>query len=385
MPSINVEQLPLSLYVHIPWCVKKCPYCDFNSHAVDASVNEMDYVEALLNDFGHELSDVVDRELSSIFIGGGTPSLFSGTAIQALLHGIGERIAFDQSVEITLEANPGTIDSEHFRGYRQAGVNRLSIGAQSFDDQQLQALGRIHRAEAILDGFEKARQAGFDNINLDLMFALPGQTLEQAGNDLAQAIALVPEHISWYQLTIEPNTLFHAKPPSVPDDDSAWDIQEAGQKMLEQAGFQQYEVSAYGKQGRRARHNLNYWQFGDYLAIGAGAHSKTTLADGSVLRRWKKKSPNQYMQEMSVNHSISGTCVLSEDDLIIEFMLNGLRLNEGVATEIFEQRTGVEISRITPILANLRQNGLLAANQQRICPTEKGRRFLNDLLAYFEN
>ncbi|MCG8124589.1 MAG: radical SAM family heme chaperone HemW, partial [Candidatus Thiodiazotropha taylori] len=283
---------PLSLYIHIPWCVRKCPYCDFNSHAVKQGLPEQAYVDALLNDLSLDSKLIDGRQLSSIFIGGGTPSLFSSTAVARLLEGIERRFAFAESMEITLEANPGAVEAGSFAGYRQAGVNRLSLGFQSLQTSMLQALGRIHSPQEARDAFAQARKAGFDNINIDLMFGLPEQTLAMAEVDLAAAIELDSEHLSYYQLTLEPNTPFHHAPPAVPDDEQLWQMQQQGMDLLANAGYSHYEVSAYARQGRECRHNMNYWRFGDYLGIGAGAHAKLSLADGRVKRFWKQRHPD---------------------------------------------------------------------------------------------
>ena len=288
---------PLALYVHIPWCVKKCPYCDFNSHAAGPNLPEQDYVAALLADLEQELPAVHNRPLSSIFIGGGTPSLFSASAIGQLLEGVAQRISFAPEIEITLEANPGTFEQDKFTAYRALGINRLSIGIQSFQDDKLKALGRIHGAEEALRAAEMARKAGFDNYNLDLMHGLPGQSLSDALFDLQTAMAQQPTHLSWYQLTIEPNTHYYSAPPQLPEDELLWDIQETGQALLADAGFMQYEVSAYAQPGRQARHNLNYWQFGDFIGIGAGAHGKLSTPNGLIYRNWKTRLPKDYLNK----------------------------------------------------------------------------------------
>ena len=286
---------PLSLYIHIPWCVRKCPYCDFNSHGIKQDIPEPAYVDALLHDLSIDSEEIEGRQLSSIFIGGGTPSLFSSAAIARLLLGIEQRFAFANSIEITLEANPGAVEAGSFAGYRQAGVNRLSLGFQSLQASMLRALGRIHSPQEAKEAFAEARKAGFDNINIDLMFGLPEQTPAMAEVDLAAAIELGSEHLSYYQLTLEPNTPFHHAPPAVPDDEQLWLMQQQGMEQLADAGFNHYEVSAYARQGRECRHNMNYWRFGDYLGIGAGAHAKLSLADGRVKRFWKQRHPDAYL------------------------------------------------------------------------------------------
>ncbi len=320
--------IPLSLYLHFPWCVRKCPYCDFNSHAARGDVPEDAYVEALLRDLEFELRDAEPRALSSIFLGGGTPSLFSGAAIDRVLSAASKRLRFAPDVEITLEANPGTADATHFRDYRRAGVNRLSLGAQSFNAEALKRLGRIHDPGAIVEAFRMAREAGFDNINLDLMYALPEQDLESARQDLRALLALEPEHVSYYQLTLEPNTEFAAKPPPLPDDDVAWAMQEQGQEMLAARGYPQYEVSAYARAGRQSRHNLNYWQFGDYLGIGAGAHGKRTLDDG-ILRRARHKHPKTYLERAGQADAVQEERRVSRAELPFEYLHECLAAQRG--------------------------------------------------------
>jgi oxygen-independent coproporphyrinogen-3 oxidase len=373
---------PLSLYVHIPWCVRKCPYCDFNSHEARERIPEQEYVEALLRDLEQDLPRAWGRIVHSIFIGGGTPSLFSPEAIDRLLSGIRARLPLDQNIEITLEANPGTVDEEHFRGFREAGINRLSIGIQSFDDEKLKTLGRIHGRDEALRAAESARAAGFDNFNLDLMFGLPNQTVEQALSDIRTAIQLRPTHLSAYQLTIEPNTLFHARPPTLPDDDSTWDMQSQLQTELAAAGYRQYEVSAYAKPGYECRHNLNYWKFGDYLGIGAGAHAKITDAT-NITRLWKAKQPKEYLRSAGTSESIGGEQKLSRHDAVAEFMLNALRLVDGFPSPLFQERAGIPISACEPGLAQAEAKGLIEWDARTIRPTPQGRRFLNNLLELF--
>lgn len=372
--------IPLSLYIHIPWCVRKCPYCDFNSHQARDQVPEADYIAALMADLDQELALTDRRQCESIFIGGGTPSLFSADALQQILDRVRARLQLVDDCEITMEANPGTFEQARFAGFRAAGVNRLSLGVQSFDDRCLQALGRIHSSGDARSAFEKAREIGFDNINLDLMHGLPGQTLDLARGDLLQAIALGPEHLSWYQLTIEPNTEFHARPPQLPVDDTLWDIQEMGWQLLANAGFQQYEISGYAQPGRRARHNLNYWQFGDYIGIGAGAHGKVTGRSGEIVRRWKLRQPKAYMEALD---KVSGSQPIAMDELPFEFMMNVLRLHEGVPARLFSERTGLPLSAIEPLLAQARSRGMLVDDPAVLAPTTQGRLFLNDLLALF--
>ncbi|MHB8742480.1 MAG: radical SAM family heme chaperone HemW [Sulfuricaulis sp.] len=380
---LNFASLPpLALYIHIPWCVRKCPYCDFNSHAARGKLPEQQYVEALLRDLVQDLPRVWGRSVASIFIGGGTPSLFSPETIERLLSGVRALMPLDQNLEITLEANPGTVELERFKGFRQAGVNRLSIGIQSFDPEKLQALGRIHgRAEAT-QAAQAARAAGFDNFNLDLMFGLPQQSLAQVMSDIRYAIQFQPSHLSVYQLTIEPNTLFHARPPTLPDDDITWEMQCQLQAELATAGYRQYEISAYAKPGSECRHNLNYWQFGDYLGIGAGAHGKIT-ASTSITRLWKVKQPNEYLGAAGTLAGIGGEQTLTRHDTVAEFMLNALRLVDGFPTPLFQDRAGLPISTCRQNLALAESRGLLEWDTQTIRPTPHGRRFLNNLLELF--
>ncbi|MCG7974062.1 MAG: radical SAM family heme chaperone HemW [Candidatus Thiodiazotropha taylori] len=376
---------PLSLYIHIPWCVRKCPYCDFNSHAVKQGLPEQAYVDALLNDLSLDSKLIDGRQLSSIFIGGGTPSLFSSTAVARLLEGIERRFAFAESMEITLEANPGAVEAGSFAGYRQAGVNRLSLGFQSLQTSMLQALGRIHSPQEARDAYAQARKAGFDNINIDLMFGLPEQTLAMAEVDLAAAIELDSEHLSYYQLTLEPNTPFHHAPPAVPDDEQLWQMQQQGMERLANAGYSHYEVSAYARKGRECRHNMNYWRFGDYLGIGAGAHAKLSLADGRVKRFWKQRHPDAYLAADKTSDFIQGERLLAEEDLVVEFMMNALRLLEGVELNLFESHTGVAPEKIETGLQQAVARELLQPVEQRLCPSPLGQRFLNDLISLFSS
>ncbi len=370
---------PLSLYVHIPWCVRKCPYCDFNSHAAPTQLPENAYVDALLRDLQLELEHTAVRPLSSIFIGGGTPSLFSATAFARLLVGIQDVLPWQDDIEITLEANPGTFEQAKFAAYRQLGINRLSIGIQSFNDQHLTQLGRVHNANEAQQAVAIAQQAGFTNINLDLMHGLPEQNLAQALADLTCAIELQPNHISWYQLTIEPNTVFWNQPPVLPEDDSLWDIQQAGQALLAEQGFIQYEVSAYAKPNKQAQHNLNYWQFGDYIGIGAGAHGKISSLDGRILRYWKTRQPNDYLN----NQRRAGEQLLNNSELPFEFLMNALRLSKGVPSQLFTQRTGLPLALLQESWLNAQNKGLMLENPQRLATTEQGALFLNDLLHIF--
>ena len=381
-PEQALAQLPpLALYIHIPWCVRKCPYCDFNSHAASPVLPEEDYVDALLADLDQDLPAVYGRPLSSIFFGGGTPSLFSAAALGRLLAGVEQRIVFAPDIEITLEANPGTFEQDKFVAYRKLGINRLSIGVQSFQPQKLEALGRIHTGDEALRAAEMARRAGFDNFNLDLMHGLPDQSLEEALDDVRQAIALAPTHLSWYQLTLEPNTVFWNQPPVLPEDDILWDIQEAGQALLAEHGFTQYEVSAYAKPGKAARHNLNYWSFGDFIGIGAGAHGKLSLRDGRIVRTWKTRLPKDYLNP--AKSFKAGEKTLAIDELPFEFLMNALRLTEGVDAELFTQRTGLPLETLAAARREAEQKGLLQVEPTRLVATARGQLFLNDLLQYF--
>ncbi len=372
---------PLALYVHIPWCIRKCPYCDFNSHAATPELPEQAYVAALLADLDLDLLHVHGRQLQSIFFGGGTPSLFSAHALQKLLEGIEQRIRFSPSIEITLEANPGTFEQEKFADYRALGINRLSIGIQSFQDTKLQALGRVHSAAEAIAAVQMARQAGFDNFNLDLMHGLPDQSAEEALSDLQTAIDLAPSHLSWYQLTMEPNTVFWSKPPLLPEDDVLWDIQEAGQALLAQQGFIQYEVSAYARNDAVAQHNVNYWSFGDFIGIGAGAHGKVSDPHGRIQRTWKTRQPSDYLD--SATPFLAGSSVLAAEDLPFEFLMNALRLTEGVQLKLFSQRTGLPVAALQAGLAQARQRGLLSHDPERLAASAQGQLFLNDLLQIF--
>ena len=391
-PPATVDPLPpLSLYVHLPWCARKCPYCDFNSHAIrGASIPEAEYVAALLRDLDHELHRLSGdaRPLASIFFGGGTPSLFSGAAIGRVLEGVARRLALGEDVEITLEANPGTADAANFRDYRAAGVNRMSIGVQSFADAALRALGRIHGRDEALRAFALAREAGFTNLNLDLMFALPGQSVDAALEDLDTAIALQPEHLSWYHLTLEPNTEFAVRPPpDLPDADAAADIHDAGLARLEAAGYGQYETSAFALPARRAAHNLNYWRFGDYLGVGAGAHGKSSDRDAggalNIRRRARHKHPRTFMEAAGTARAVQEERVLGADELPFEFCMNALRLHEGFAISSFESRTGLPISALQRRIEEARRLGLLSIQDDRVVPSAQGRRHQNRLISLF--
>jgi oxygen-independent coproporphyrinogen-3 oxidase len=376
---------PLSLYVHLPWCVRKCPYCDFNSHERKGKLPFEGYVDALLADLDFDLPLAWGRTVHSVFFGGGTPSLFPPAAIDRFLQQASARLRFAPETEITLETNPGTVEHGPFAGYRAAGVNRLSFGVQSFDDGCLQRLGRIHTSGDAERAVKAAQDAGFDNFNLDLMYALPGQDLAMAVADVERAVALGPTHVSHYQLTLEPNTMFAARPPAgIPDEDSAWDMQEACQARLAAAGFGQYEVSAWARPGRQCAHNLNYWQFGDYLGIGAGAHGKLTLgAEQRVLRRWKVKHPAEYLARAGSAAAIGGDDVLNAGRLPFDFMLNALRLNAGVPMSLFEARTGLPRAAIAGRLAVARERGWIEPDAERLQPTELGLRFANDAIGLF--
>ncbi len=379
---------PLSLYIHVPWCVKKCPYCDFNSHRATGDIPEEAYVNALLHDFQNEVESTQGRSIRSIFIGGGTPSLLTANAYQRLFKGLQAQVKFSDDIEITMEANPGTYEHDRFQAYLDVGVNRFSLGVQSFQDDKLAALGRIHCADEARQAVASITSSGFNNINIDLMHGLPGQSPDDALYDLKQAIDLQPAHISWYQLTIEPNTVFYSKTPVLPPDDTLWDIQEAGQALLASAGFKQYEISAYSQPGRRSKHNLNYWQFGDYIGIGAGAHGKlTNLSTGQIYRNWKTRMPADYLAaDNYISHAFeAGRRVLEVDELPVEFMMNVLRLHDGVDTQLYGERTGQALERIDQKLKLAQQKGFLEplASVNRLKPTPTGRLFLNDLLELF--
>ncbi len=373
---------PLSLYIHLPWCVRKCPYCDFNSYRLGEELPEQAYIDALIRDLDQDLPRVWGRRIQSIFLGGGTPSLFSPESIDALLSAVRARLPFDAESEVTLEANPGTVDLGRFKGFREAGINRLSIGVQSFEEEKLRALGRMHGREEALRAADAARAAGFDNFNLDLMFGLPNQTVEQALADVRTAIDLAPDHLSVYQLTIEPNTAFYAAPPELPDDDIRWTMQQQLQEFLRDNEYQQYEVSAYAREGRRCNHNLNYWRFGDYLGIGAGAHGKISDAEG-ISRTRKINQPNAYIANAGTAQGIIDDRRLSCQDAIVEFMMNALRLTDGFPVPLFQERTGLPISVAMSALNTAQREELLVRGDQTIRPTDRGKRFLNDLLCLF--
>lgn len=372
---------PLSLYVHVPWCVQKCPYCDFNSHQVRDALPEKAYIAALIADLEAALPQVWGRKIVSVFFGGGTPSLLSGEGLDMLLTALRTRLPILPEAEITLEANPGTAESGKFAAFRAAGVNRLSLGIQSFNTEHLKALGRIHDGDEAKHAIELAARH-FDNFNLDLMYGLPEQSLEQALNDIDTALSFSPPHLSCYQLTLEPNTAFAAAPPELPDHDDCADMQDAIEAKLAAAGFTHYETSAFAQPGRQCRHNLNYWTFGDYLGIGAGAHSKLTLHD-RVLRQMRWKQPKQYLEKVAETTPMQEEFTVEPDSLPFEFMMNALRLNQGFDESFFPARTALPLRAIEDELRRAEQEGLIIRQAGHIAPTEQGRRFLNRLLGLF--
>ena len=372
---------PLSLYIHIPWCVRKCPYCDFNSHEARNGIPEDAYIDALIADLEQDLPAIWGRSVETVFFGGGTPSLFSPEGIDRLLCDIRARVTLKPGAEVTLEANPGTVDHARFRGFREAGINRLSIGIQSFQPDLLQGIGRIHNGVEAAAAVAAARQAGFENFNLDLMFGLPGQTEKQALLDLQTATELGPTHLSWYELTIEPNTWFYRHPPQRPDDDTLWEMQQAGRTLLEAAGFERYEVSAYARDKQQCRHNINYWQFGDYLGIGAGAHAKITdAATQTIYRTSKIKHPRGYLDSAHTAQRISTTTTLAAGDVILEFAMNALRLDRGFSRATFNATTGLSYTVIENIVKQGIADGLLELNKDMIRTTQHGQRYLDELL-----
>jgi putative oxygen-independent coproporphyrinogen III oxidase len=378
------EAIPLSLYIHLPWCVRKCPYCDFNSHEVKNDLNEQAYIDALIRDIDFELPRIWGRQILSVFIGGGTPSLFSADAMEQLLSALRARFNIAPGIEITLEANPGTAEAEKFKAYREAGINRLSIGVQSFNDKYLKTLGRIHNSNEALNAIEMAKSAGFDNFNIDLMFALPNQTIDAAIKDIEIAVSQSPTHISWYQLTIEPNTVFYSKPPEIPSDDESWLMQEQGQTFLQENDYKQYEISAYAKDKQLALHNMNYWQFGDYLGVGAGAHGKiTNIAEGKIERFARHKIPQRYMELAGKESVITEMRKLKRHDLPLEFMMNAMRLKEGVDANLFLQRTGLPLKIVEKELTMATEQELLEWSLNSLKPTTKGQRYLNEILEMF--
>ena len=373
---------PLSLYIHLPWCVRKCPYCDFNSHEIKGgSFPEQEYVDALVRDLKFSAGLFRGREFVSVFLGGGTPSVMSPAAIGSILEAVDAVSGLSGATEITLEANPGTVDGGRFAGYRSLGINRLSVGVQSFSDTRLSAIGRIHDGDEARSALTTAFDAGFSNVNIDLMYGLPGQTVEDALSDLVAAASLEPAHISWYQLTIEPNTVFHAKPPSLSGDDLIWEMQSSGQDYLTGQQYRQYEVSAWSREGYECRHNLNYWGFGDYIGVGAGAHGK--ISNGMVTREARLRVPASYIRKAGTESVIAERKVLAQEDLVLEFMLNALRMKNGVPQAHFSARTGLSFDVIREQVDAAGKEGMLEAEPGRIKATEKGARYLNDLLQYF--
>lgn len=382
-PALTVLP-PLALYIHIPWCVRKCPYCDFNSHEAkggSGAIPERQYIDALISDLDHTLPNIWGRRVYTVFFGGGTPSIFSARAIDEILAAVRARVSLDSEAEITMEANPGTFEAEKFRGFREAGVNRLSIGIQSFNEAHLLALGRIHNSNEAHRAIEIA-QANFDNINLDLMFALPKQTLKECEEDIDTALSFGTKHLSIYHLTLEPNTLFHRFPPPLPDDDLAADMQAMIESKLGGARYAHYETSAYAKPGRECRHNLNYWRFGDYLGIGAGAHAKISFPD-RITREARYKQPQAFMERAALGDAAEETKTISRAELPFEFMLNALRLTEGFSLAMFVERTGLPVTAITAKLDQAEAKGLITRDHVNVKPTDMGRLFLNDLLEMF--
>jgi oxygen-independent coproporphyrinogen-3 oxidase len=379
--SAPAQALPLSLYVHVPWCVRKCPYCDFNSHAVRGDIPEAAYIDTLIRELERSLPDIWGRSVETVFIGGGTPSLLTPEGLDRLLTTVRTLLPLRPWAEVTLEANPGTFEVARFRAYRDAGINRLSIGIQSFNDRHLQALGRIHDSREARNAVAAAGEI-FERINLDLMYALPEQTLPELESDLSTALSFAPTHLSCYHLTLEPNTAFAAAPPPLPDDDLAAAMQDRVEAVLAGQGYEHYETSAYARPGQACRHNLNYWQFGDYLGIGAGAHSKLSFHD-RVLRRANRKLPREYMEGVETGSFRSEERVLGTDDLRFEFMMNALRLNAGFESGLFQERTGLLWERVRAEVGKAESRGLLESDGLSIRPTPLGRRFLNDLLEIF--
>lgn len=374
--------IPLSLYIHIPWCVKKCPYCDFNSHAIQNTLPQEEYIAALIDDLTIDLPYVQSRNINSIFFGGGTPSLIAPKYIELLLNKINSLVTFAPEIEITLETNPGTIEHYNFADYKTAGINRISLGAQSFNDEKLKALGRIHVVQETLHAIEKIHQSNFNSFNIDLMHGLPQQTIDEALQDLQIAIDCQAPHISWYQLTIEPNTIFHKYPPVLPQDDITWEIQTQGEILLASAGFKHYEVSAFAKDNHRCKHNLNYWQFGDYIGIGAGAHGKITdLASGNIQRTWKTRNPKDYLNP--AKKYLAGTSIIQRSELTGEYMLNRLRLFDKLNLKDYERYTGLHASNIVAILQNMQSKGLIELTDNYLQVSDLGKRFLNDVMQMF--
>ena len=372
---------PLGLYIHLPWCERKCPYCDFNSHEI-SGIPEQHYIRALLQDLRDDLPLLQERTVETLFIGGGTPSLFSAQAIRTLLREIAELVPLSKALEATMEANPGSAEADKFSAFKDAGITRLSLGIQSFDDHQLRALGRIHTSTQAHAAIEFTRNAGFTSFNLDLMHGLPGQTLLGAEADLLTAIACEPSHLSWYQLTIEPNTVFHKRPPRLPVEDELADIQQCGEQLLAATGYAQYEISAYSQNGYNCRHNSNYWSFGDYVGIGAGAHGKISYLDGRIERYAKRRQPEDYMSADS-GKFVASTRTLDKGEMVGEFMMNALRLNDGFTLQQFVSRTGLDCAQLVPRLESLCQRELLVCEGDVVKTTETGRRFLDSVVAEF--
>lgn len=378
------ELPPLSLYIHLPWCIRKCPYCDFNSHEHKSDIPEAEYVQALLRDLEQEMPDIWGRTVVSIFLGGGTPSLFSAKSLDTLLSGVRALTAISPDTEITMEANPGTFEQEKFKDFRGIGINRLSIGVQSFNDTALQELGRVHNGGEARRAIDIAHSAGFDNLNIDLMFGLPKQDLKSAAEDVSTAISLQPEHISYYELTLEPNTLFAKYPPNLPDADTVEQYQEQGMQLLADSGYSRYEVSAFAQPKRQCLHNTNYWQFGDYVGIGAGAHGKLSFANtGKILRRSKQRHPTRYLSDASTEQRVSTQTEISAEDTAIEFMMNALRLSEGFSIPLFQQHTGMPLDHWQACIDAAQAEGLLEQSGLSLRATEAGFRYLNNLLGHF--
>jgi putative oxygen-independent coproporphyrinogen III oxidase len=382
---VLTSDIPLSLYIHLPWCVKKCPYCDFNSHEFTSTdLKESSYTDALIRDLEFELPVVSGRRIESIFIGGGTPSLFSAEALEKLLAAVRANSQLNPDAEITLEANPGTAEAERFQAYHEIGINRLSIGVQSFDDAKLRALGRIHGADEALVAIQMAKDSGFENFNIDLMFGLPGQSIDEAMTDLNTAFEQSATHISWYQLTIEPNTVFYKQRPSLPIHDAIWEMQTKGQQFLSDMAYKQYEISAYSLKDKQCDHNLNYWQFGDYLGIGAGAHGKlTNIETNQIIRFARHRIPESYMQKAGSGDVIVEEKLLADDDIVLEFMMNIFRLNDGFSSSLFAQRTGLAAEELQSLLKMAIERGFVEMEDDEIKPSELGRNYLNELLEIF--
>ena len=382
---MNKTIIPVSAYVHLPWCVRKCPYCDFNSHELKTKyLLEDDYISALKADIGHEKARADIRNIETVFFGGGTPSLFSAAGFEKVLKALSKDIGLAGEVEITIEANPGTVEAGRFSDYRKIGINRLSIGVQSFSNESLQTLGRIHDSNEATSAIEIAQRCGFDNINIDLMHGLPGQNVAAAMDDLRRAVSLGPQHLSWYQLTLEPNTVFYSRPPLLPSHELCWEIQQSGREFLESEGYQQYEISAWARDEKTCKHNMNYWQFADYYGVGAGAHGKLSdPASGKVTRYQRHRIPDTYTSKSLDGSAISNEKLLSEEDLVLEFMMNALRLRSGFSSHLFIERTGLEIASIKPLLEQAKHRGLLEWENDTIKASQTGLDFLNDLLAIF--